>query len=83
MKSQEEELKRRITVSVAEGEIEKAKVIDEFFEASGSSKPGMSTGSIKSELKLVNTEEASHSYPITRHAELFYKCDPKHVGRNY
>lgn len=64
MKSQEE-LKHRIAVLVPEGEIEKAKVVDDLFEASESSKH-----SIKSELKLVNTEEASHSYPTTRHAEL-------------
>lgn len=78
MKLQEEELKRRIAILVAKGEIEKAKVIDDLFEASESSKH-----SIKSELKLVNTEEASHSYPTTRHAELYTKCDPKNVGTNY
>ena len=78
MKLQEEELKRRIAILVAKGEIEKAKVIDDLFEASKSSKH-----SIKSELKLVNTEEASHSYPTTRHAELYTKCDPKNVGTNY
>ena len=76
MKLQEEELKRRIAILVAKGEIEKAKVIDDLFEASKSSKH-----SIKSELKLVNTEEASHSYPTTRHAELYTKCDPKNVGK--
>ena len=59
MKLQEEELKRRIAILVAKGEIEKAKVIDDLFEASESSKH-----SIKSELKLVNTEEASHSYTL-------------------
>ena len=78
MKLQEEELKRRIAILVAKGEIEKAKVIDDLFEASESSKH-----SIKSELKLVNTDEASHSYPTTRHAELYTKCDPKNVGTNY
>ena len=78
MKSQEEELKHRIAVLVPEGEIEKAKVVDDLFEASESSKH-----SIKSELKLVNTEEASHSYPTTRHAELYTKCDPKNIGTNY
>lgn len=45
----QEELKRQIAILVAEGEIEKAKVIDDLFEASESSKH-----SIKSELKLVN-----------------------------
>ena len=63
---------------IAEREIEKAKVVDDFFEASESSKR-----SIKSELKLVNAEEASHSYPTTRRAELYSKCDPKNVGTNY
>lgn len=57
----QEELKRQIAILVAEGEIEKAKVIDDLFE--------------------VNTEEASHSYPTTRHAELYTKCDPKNVGK--
>ena len=31
----------------------------------------------------MNTNEASHSYPTTRHAELYTKCDPKNVGTNY
>ena len=34
MKAQEEELRRRIALLTAEGEIEKAKVVDEFYEAS-------------------------------------------------
>ena len=46
MKSQEEELKRRIAILVAEGETEKAKVVDDLFQVSGSSK-----GSIQSELR--------------------------------
>ena len=77
MKSQEE-LKCRIAVLVAEGEIKKAEVVDDLFEACKSSKR-----SIQSELKLVNTEEASHSYPAMRHGELYSKCDPKNVGTNY
>ena len=75
MKSQEEELKRRIAVLVAEGEIEKAKVVGDLFESSESSKR-----SIKSELKLVNTEEASHFYPTTRHAELYTKLSEINAG---
>ena len=61
MKAQEEELRRRIDLLTAEGEIEKAKVVDEFYEASGCSKR-----STKAELKPVWTEKARLSLPPTK-----------------
>lgn len=61
MKAQEEELRRRIALLTAEGEFEKAKVVDEFYETSECSK-----GSTKTELKPVWTEKARHSLLPTK-----------------
>ena len=75
MKSQKEELKRRIAILVAEGEIEKAKVVDDLFQVSRSLK-----GSIQSELKPANTD---NSIPAEKHAKLGSKRKLEHVGRNH
>jgi len=61
MKAQEEELRGRIALLTAEGEFEKAKVVDEFYEASE-----CSNGSAKTELKSVWIEKARHSLPPTK-----------------
>ena len=58
MKIQEDELKRRIALLTAEGEIEKAKAVDELYETSEYSKCG-----IKAELKPVYKDETRDSLP--------------------
>ena len=57
MKVQEEEFRRRIALLAAEGEIEKAKVVDKFYEASEYSKR-----STKAELKPVLITPHPFSY---------------------
>ncbi len=52
MKAQEEELRRRIALLTAEGEIEKAKVVDDLYETSEHSKRDT-----KEEFKPLNQEE--------------------------
>ena len=80
MKAQEEELRRRIALLTAEGEIEKAKVVDEFYEASECSKR-----STKAELKPVCTEKARLSLPPTKQphdGSNVKNGDSGQVGRN-
>ena len=58
MKIQEDELKRRIALLTAEGEIEKAKAVDELYETSEYSKRG-----IEAELKPVYKDKTRNSLP--------------------
>ena len=81
MKIQEDELKRRIALLTAEGEIEKAKAVDELYETSEYSKRG-----IEAELKPVYKEEARDSFPSSKELQAgsnFKNGDFKQVGRNY
>jgi len=61
MKIREDELKRRIALLTAEGEIEKAKTVDELYETLEYSKRG-----IKAELKPVYKDEACDSFPTMK-----------------
>ena len=81
MKIQEDELKRRIALLTAEGEIEKAKAVDEFYETSEYSKRG-----IKAELKPVHSEEARDSLSLEKEPRVGSNLkhgDFKQVGRIY
>ena len=81
MKIQEDELKRRIALLTAEGEIEKAKAVDELYETSEYSKRG-----IEAELKPVYKDETRDSLPPAKDLQVgpnFKSGDFKQVGRNY
>ena len=80
MKAQEEELRSRIALLTAEGEIEKAKVVDEFYEALECSKR-----TTKAELKPVWTEKARLSLPPTKqphNGSNVKNGDSRQAGRN-
>ena len=81
MKIQEEELKHRIALLTAEGEMEKAKAADKLYETSEYSKRGT-----EAELKLVYTDEAHNSFPPAKEPQAgsdFKNGDFKRVGGNY
>ena len=81
MKIQEDELKRRIALLTAEGEIEKAKAVDELYETSEYSKRGT-----EAELKPVYKDETRDSLPPVKDLQVgpnFKSGDFKQVGRNY
>lgn len=81
MKIQEEELKRRIALLTTEGEMEKAKAVDELYETSEYLKRGIET-----EFKQVYTDEAHNSFPPAKEPQVgsnFKNGVFKRVGRNY
>ena len=81
MKIQEDELKRRIALLTTEGEIEKAKAIDELYETLEYSKRG-----IEAELKLVYKDKTRDSLPPAKDLQVgpnFKSGDFKQVGRKY
>ena len=81
MKIQEEELKRRIALLTAEGEMEKATAVDELYETSEYSKRGT-----EGELKPVYTDEARNSFPPVKEPQAgsdFKNGYFKQVNRNY
>ena len=74
-------MKRRIALLTAEGEMEKAKAVDELYEASEYSKRG-----IQAQLKPAYTDEARNSLPPDKEPQAesnFKNGDFKQVGRNY
>jgi len=79
MKIQEDELKRQIALMTAEGEIEKAKAVDELYETSEYSKHG-----IEAELKPVYKDETRNSFPLVKDLQAgpnFKSGDFRQVGR--
>ncbi len=75
MKAQEEELRRRIALLTAGGEIQKAKVVDDLYESSEHSKR-----TTKEEFKPLkqkeNTEETRQTFPSAKQPPTVPQVDP-------